>query len=196
MLTYANRLKPLILPQYGRNIQNMVDRCLAIEDADERRRCAEAIIDTMLTLFPAQGDRDEYLRKLWDHLQVMAEFRLNLDLPYGAMDTTEFEQAPDPVAMPAPAKLQYPHYGSYIALTIDIASGMEPGPERDRLVLLTANHMKKLMMAAYKEGVDDERIFADLRKMSHGAINLDPATTTLQDYKTAPTPSGRKKKKK
>lgn len=196
MLTYANRLKPLVLPQYGRNIQNMVDRCVAIEDADERRRCANTIIDTMLTLFPPQGDREEYLRKLWDHLQVMAEFRLNLDLPYGPIDMSEFEGKPDPIAMPEPVKIHYPNYGSYVTVTIDIASHMEEGPERDRLIMLVANHMKKLMMAAFKEGVDDERIFADLRKMSHGAISLSPETTVLEDYKTAPTPSGRKKKKK
>ena len=82
MLTYKNHLKTLVLPEYGRNIQNMVDHCLTIEDRDERTRCARSIIDAMSILFPAQGDRQAARRKLWDHLAIMSGFELDVDLPF------------------------------------------------------------------------------------------------------------------
>lgn len=96
MLTYTNRLKKLILPEYGRNIQNMVDYCTAIEDRDERNICAATIVDAMQTLFPATGDAEEYRRKLWDHLAIMSNFMLDVDYPYELVDRRVFGDKPDP----------------------------------------------------------------------------------------------------
>lgn len=80
---------------------------------------------------------------------------------------------------------------------IEKALQLEPGDERDALVLLIAHHMKKLMLAVNSEGVDDEKIFKDLADMSHGQIRLDPATTRLHEFKEAPAPvNGKKRKKK
>lgn len=196
MLTYTNHLKPLVLPEYGRNIQNMVDRCLEIEDRDERTRAANSVVATMLTLFPPTGDRQEYTRKLWDHIMIMSDFRLDVDLPFEPVDRAVFEDHPDHMPLPGVGPMQYRVYGSYIARMIDVASTMPEGEERDALVMLIANHMKKVMLAENREGVEDARIFSDLRHMSHGAIRLDPAEVRLHEFRQAPTPSGKKKKKK
>ncbi len=196
MLTYTNHLKRLILPEYGRNIQNMVDHCVTIEDRDERNRCAASIVAAMLTLFPASGDPVEYRRKLWDHLYIMSDFRLDVDSPFEHVDPREFNPMPDPVPCERPGSMPYRHYGQYIPALVETAAAMEEGEERDALVMMLACQMKKAMLASVCDNVEDARIFSDLRHMSHGRISLDPANVQLPDYKQAPTPSGKKKKKK
>lgn len=196
MLTYTNRLKKLILPEYGRNIQNMVDHCLTIEDRDSRTRCAESIVDSMFILFPPVGDVEEYRRKLWDHLMIMSDFKLDVDSPYQHIDPTVFDQGPNPVPGERPGHLHMRHYGKLIPALIDTACAMEPGEERNALITLVANQMKKTLMASNPEGVDDLRILKDLRIMSHGQIDPETEVLRLQEFKHAPTPSGRKKKRK
>ena len=197
MLTYNNHLKPLVLPEYGRNIQNMVDYCLTIEDREERTRCANTIVTAMYTLFPpAQGtDPAEYRRKLWDQVAMMSDFRLDVDVPFELVRPDVFGTLPDPVATAYPRDFRFRHYGLYVQQLIETAAAMEESEARDALVYLIANHMKKLQLAVNKDGVEDEKIFKDLRMMSHGAINPDPATVRLHDFKIAPTPAGKKKKK-
>lgn len=196
MLTYSNLQKRLILPEYGRNIQNMVDYCLQIPDREERNVCAATIVDSMLTLFPPTGDAEEYIRKLWDHLAIMSNFELDIDWPYEHVDRAVFGENPDPVPVERTGTLPMRHYGKLIPRLIDTACEMEPGDERDALITLVANQMKKTLMAANPEGVDDRRILKDLRMMSHGRIEPDPERIRLQEFKHAPTPSGKKKKGK
>lgn len=196
MLTYSNRLKKLILPEYGRNIQNMVDHCLTIADRDERNMCARTIIESMYTLFPPTGDPEEYRRKLWDHLAIMSDFGLDVDYPVPPVDRRVFDNGPDPVSIERTGFMSMRHYGNLIPKLVMTAAEMPEGDERDALITLVANQMKKTMMAANPEGVDDMRILKDLRALSHGLIAADPARIHLQEYKTAPTPSGKKKKKK
>ena len=94
MLTYNTRLKRLILPEYGRNIQKMVNHCLSLEDRDERTRCAHSIVRAMEMLFPAEGDPEEYKRKLWDHLAIMADFSLDIDWPCPVIQSEELKTQP------------------------------------------------------------------------------------------------------
>ncbi len=196
MLTYNNHLKRLILPEYGRNIQRMVDHCLTIEDRDERTRCAHSIVAAMLTLFPATGDATEYRRKLWDHLMIMSDFSLDVDCPFEHVERQVFAGAPDPVPAERPGSMPFMNYGKIIPQLIDTAAAMEPGEERDALVLMIAHQMKKTLMGYKLDNVEDRRIFDDLRAMSHGILTLDPEQTHLLDFKQAPTPSGKKKKKR
>lgn len=196
MLTYNNRLKKLVLPEYGRNIQNMVDHCMTIEDREERNICAATIIEAMQILFPANGDANEYHRKLWDHLAIMSDFQLDIDYPFEPVDSRVFGDRPDPIPLERPGSFPNRHYGQLIQDLINTASTMPEGDERDALVTLIANQMKKTLMAANPEGVDDRRILNDLRTMSHGTISADPEKINLLEFKHAPTPSGRKKKKK
>ncbi len=196
MLTYSNHLKRLVLPEYGRNIQNMVDYCVTIEDREERTRCAHSIIAAMHTLFPPTGDCDEYRRKLWDHLWIMSDFRLDVDYPFEHVDPQVFDDTPDPVKAERPGTMPYRHYGSLIPGLIARAAGMEEGEEREALVLMIADQMKKTLLASSNDGVEDARVFSDLRHISHGAISLDPATVHLHEFRQAPLPSGKKKKKR
>ncbi|MBP2690492.1 MAG: DUF4290 domain-containing protein [Muribaculaceae bacterium] len=195
MLTYTTHLKKLILPEYGRNIQRMVDHCLTIEDRYERTRCAATIVKTMETLFPIQGNTDAYRRKLWDHLAIMSDFQLDVDVPFELIRPENLDNTPSHIDYDQ-GDFNYRHYGLLIQRAVAHASEMPEGDERDALVLLLANHMKKLMLAVNSDGVDDEKIFKDLREMSHGAISLRPENVKLHEFKVAPAPATGKKKKK
>lgn len=195
MLKYNTQQKKLILPEYGRNIQQMVDHCLTIEDREERTRCAYSIINTMGNLFPNLRDVEDFKHKLWDHLAIMSDFKLDIDYPCDIVRPESLNTLPEKVGYKL-SPIKYRHYGKSIELMITKASAMEMGEERDALILLIANHMKKLMLSVNSDGVDDAKILKDLRDYSHGAINLDPDTYHLHEFKEAPSQQNKRKKKK
>ncbi len=195
MLTYNTQLKPLRLPEYGRNIHQMVEYCVSIPDREERNVCARAIIRAMGNLFPALRDDPEAAPKLWDHLAIMSEFQLDIDYPYEVVTPDRLQTFPEPVRYPG-AFIPMRHYGKMIFDMVAKAASMPEGEERDELVMLIANQMKKLQMAVNKDGVDDAKIFKDLAEISHGSIRLSTETHSLNDYKIAPAPATGKKKKK
>ena len=194
MLTYKNQLKELVLPEYGRNIQNMVEFCLTIEDRDERTRCARSIVDAMQILFPAQIEQQTYRRKLWDHLAIISDYRLDVDIPFELVTPDSFDEKPQAVSEGA-CNIRRRHYGHLVEAMVAKAAEMPEGEERYELIMMVANHMKKLQLALNPEGVDDYRIFKDLYEMTDGAINIDYTTNPLHDFKIAPVP-GKKKRKK
>ena len=184
MLTYNSQLKKLVLPEYGRNIQQMVDHCLTIEDRAERTRCAFTIVQNMANIFPQLRAETDYQHKLWDHLMIMSGFQLDVDFPF---DDIIREESLDTKPIPIQYELepiQYRHYGKNIERMIERAASYPEGEERDALVMLLANHMTK--------------IFKDLERYSHGAIKLDSATHHLHEYQIVKPaqPTGKKKKKK
>lgn len=194
MLTYTTHLKKLILPEYGRNIQRMIDHCLTIEDRQQRTACAFAIHKAMATLFPSQENQENYRRKLWDHIALMSDFQLDIDWPVEI--TRKVGEDPGPEKLPYPGHTdRWRMYGSAIRMTIDTILGMPEGDERDTLTMLVANQMKKLNLEQNPDGVDDEKVFKDLYYMSDGKIEIFPEQLRLYEYKLAPTP-GKKKKKK
>ena len=195
MLNYNTQLKKLALPEDGRNVQQMVDHCCEIEDREERNRCAYTIIQMMDNMFVELHEESDYKHKLWDHLAIMSDFKLDIDYPYDVVKEENLNTKPvridyklEPIA--------FRHYGKIIERMIERASEYEDGPEREALVMLIANHMKKLIYQISNEDVDDAKIFKDLSYYSHGKINLDPATHVLHEFKVVQAPQNSKKKKK
>ncbi|MBR5728489.1 MAG: DUF4290 domain-containing protein [Muribaculaceae bacterium] len=197
MLLYNTQLKKIILPEYGRNIQHMVDYCMTIEDRDERNHCAQTIVDTMIVMFPELRNETDYVHKLWDHLAIMSDFKLDIDYPYEVLREEALETKPEPLHYRLDT-IKYRHYGKIIERMIARAAEYPEGEERDALVMLLANHMKKLIYQINNEDVEDSKIFNDLYHYSKGAIRLDPETHRLHEYQvvTPPQPTGKKKKKK
>ncbi len=195
MIAYNTKLKSLILPEYGRNIQQMVDYCMTIPDKDERTKCADTIIKTMAVLFPKIREQEDYRQKLWDHLAIMSDFQLDIDWPVEVISADVRQSKPEKVTYTS-ADMPYRHYGKSIQRMISRAVLMEPGEEKDALIMLLANHMKKLMMAFNQDTVEDSRIFKDMAAMSHGEILLSPEHHRLLDFQIIAPPSGKKKKKK
>lgn len=198
MLTYNSQLKKLALPEYGRNIQQMVDYCCTIEDREERNKCAYSIINTMSNLFPQLKQETDYQHKLWDHLAIMSNFSLDIDYPYEIVKPENLETKPTPVKYKLEG-ITMRHYGKIVGQMIERACEYPEGEEKEALVMLIANHMKKLIYQINNEDVEDAKIFKDLEYFSKGQIKLDPATHSLHEFKVAPTQqtaSSKKKKKK
>lgn len=196
MLTYNTQLRPLRLPEYGRNIQQMVDYCLEIPDREERTVCAYSIVDSMAALFPELKEQGgQYNHKLWDHLMIMSDFRLDIDFPCEVIQADSLTSRPTPLPYDT-GSFAFRHYGRNIEYMINVASEMQPGEERDELIRMIAYQMKKLMLASTGDAVDDARIFKDLAVMSHGAIRISPEEMKLRDIIAPPKPATGKKRKK
>ena len=197
MLTYNSQLKKLALPEYGRNIQQMVDHCMTIVDREARTACAYTIIDVMDNLFPELRTEADYKRKLWDHLAIMSDFKLDVDYPFEVVTEARLDTRPEPIPY-HDEPITFRHYGKIIEQMIARAADYPEGEERDALVMLLANHMKKLIFQINKEDVDDNKIFKDLAYYSHGRIRLRAGQHLLHEFQEAPQPqnTGKKKKKK
>lgn len=192
MLEYNNQKEKLILPEYGRNIQQMVEHCAALETKEERNRCANTIIQTMGNLFPQLRDAPEFKHKLWDHLAIMSNFTLDIDYPYEVIKQENLQTTPQAVAYQL-EPIRFRHYGKIIEQMIGRACEYPEGEERDSLIMLIANHMKKLIYGINKEDVEDEKIFNDLHMYSHGRIKLNPETHKLHVFKEMPIQQNNKK---
>lgn len=199
MLTYNTHLKPLVLPEYGRVIQSMVDHCLTIDDRDERNRCAGSIVKTMKTLFQSETNKskdseEETERKYWDHLAIMSDFQLDIDWPFETIKPDSISAVPEPVEY---QQSEFPdrQYGRSIQEMINVAAEMEESEDRQALIILIAHQMKKAMLAWDPDSLSDERVFSDLNIMSNGRITVDGEMVKLCEYQDAPKPSKKKKKK-
>lgn len=195
MLTYNTQQKELILPEYGRTIHKMVEHCLNIEDRGERNLCAQSIIKAMGNLFPSLRDGEDNKRKLWDHLAIMSDFKLDIDYPYELIQRDTLQVAPEKIEYQQNG-FKYRHYGQHLIALIGKASEMEDGNERAALVTAIANQMKKAMLSNGSDSVENERIYDDLANISHGAIRANSENCVINDYKLPPQPTGKKKKKK
>ena len=132
----------MTLPEYGRNIQNMVDYCVTIQDREERKRCANTIINIMGNMFPHLRDVNDFKHILWDHLAIMADFKLDIDYPYEIIKKENLYSRPPRIPYNN-NRIRYRHYGKTLELMIRKATELQPGMEKDQLVRLLANQMKK-----------------------------------------------------
>jgi hypothetical protein len=169
---YNTGRKHLVLPEYGRNIQKMVDYIKTIEDRNERNRLAHAIIAIMGNLNPHLRDINDFKHKLWDHLAIISHFELDIDYPYEIPVAEMFQQPPRNVEY-GTHNIVYKHYGKSIELMIDAAAEIPEGHEKDRLVNTIANHMKKSYLIWNRDTVSDEVILNDLKKLARGRLDLD-----------------------
>lgn len=193
-LPYNTGLPRLAIPEYGRNIQNMVDYCVEIPDKEERTVCAYGIIGVMRTLFPSYVGEGGDLKKFWDHLNIMARFELDIDFPCEVVTADTANPKPNPIPY-GKGGLKFRHYGRSLENIIKIVADMEEGEEKTRLISMIAHQMKKLMLTHNPEGVDNAKILRDLRDYSDGKINLDPNKYILHDFQDI-TPQPKKKKGK
>ena len=179
-LDYNTQREKLVLPEYGREIQQMVDHCLTIADRDERQRCAETIVDIMGRMFPDEKTVEDRDRKFWDHLAIMSGFELDIDYPYNVDYAAKIAMKPEPMKYPM-KKIPVRHYGAMLFEVFEKLEHMEPGEERDALVALTANQMRRDLVQWSHGSSDEEKVASDLARYTHGKIQLD-----LDTFKFAP----------
>lgn len=181
--------------EYGRHIQKLVEHCLTIEEREERTKCAMAIAELMTQLFPELNNETDRNRKVWDHINLMADFKLDIDFPCDVLTANELR--------PVPQKIPYSKkndrfrvYGSNLVKMVREISNMEGGVEKDNLIFLVANQMKKLLVNVNADSATDRRVFNDIREMTGGAIDIDADNYKLNEYIGVASPQDNKKKKK
>ena len=170
----------LIMPEYGRNIQNMIQYAATIPDREERTRCARTIIDIMGNLFPYLRDIDDFKHKLWDHLYAMSGYKLDIDYPFEVQKANKLPKA-NKIEYHA-NKIVCKHYGRWIEKLIKTAIDYPEGEQRQTLLRLIANNMKKNYTAIHKDFDDDQKIFDDIFALSDGKIKIDSDNMHLATY--------------
>lgn len=182
-MDYNTSRKKLNLPEYGRNIQQMVDHLSTVDDRDERNRLAKVLIGIMGNMNPHLRDINDFKHKLWDHIFIMSDFKLDIDSPYPIPSQETYEEKPKTVPYPT-QPITYKHYGRSIEMMIQKAIEMEVGQQKDALTQLIANHMKKAYLMWNNDSVSDEDIIRDLGVLSKGKLVLAPGTK-LSDSREA-----------
>ncbi|QNJ98577.1 DUF4290 domain-containing protein [Constantimarinum furrinae] len=179
-LEYNTERPYLIIPEYGRHIQKMVDHAISLDDKDERNKVAKSIIAVMGNLNPHLRDVPDFQHKLWDQLFIISDFKLDVDSPYGKPSKEELMERPQPLEYPQNFP-KYRFYGNNIKRMIDVANSWEDGEKKEGLVLTIANHMKKCFLNWNKDTVEDDVIFKHLYELSEGKINLKNSDEDLSD---------------
>ncbi|MFZ5552603.1 MAG: DUF4290 domain-containing protein [Bacteroidota bacterium] len=165
----------LNMPEYGRNVQKMVEYCMSIADRDERNKVAQAIIVVMGQLNPQLRDVEDFKHKLWTHLFVISDFKLDVDSPYPKPSKEEFTEKPKRVSYPR-KNIKFGHYGKTVELLIAKAVEYPDGEEKTALILAIANLMKRSYLTWNRDTVTDDVILQQLFEMSGGKIKTDNIT--------------------
>nr|AOE06082.1 conserved hypothetical protein [uncultured bacterium]AOE08649.1 conserved hypothetical protein [uncultured bacterium]CBL80590.1 conserved hypothetical protein [uncultured Leeuwenhoekiella sp.] len=179
-LEYNTEREKLIIPEYGRHLQKMVNQAIAEEDEKKRNIIARSIIAVMGNIQPHFRDVPDFQHKLWDQLFIMSDFKLDVESPYEKPSREKLEEHPEPLEYPQNYP-KYRFYGNNIKRMIDVAVKWEKGQMREALEFTIANHMKKCFLNWNKDTVDDEVIFKHLFELSDGSINLAKKEEDLRD---------------
>lgn len=182
-MTYNTQREQLILPEYGRTIQQMVDICVAIEDRAERQRCAESIVGIMEKMNPDVRKYPEYKHKLWDQLAIMSGYRLDIDFPYDVVRQEDMTAKPKPLKYPM-QRIRYRHYGHLTEAFLKKLKEMPECPERDRLLSQTANFMKRSLYNWNRDAMDEKKVAADVAAYTEGQVRMP------ENFRYAPVSNG------
>ena len=194
-LDYNTQREQIVLPEYGREIQQMVDYAVGLPDREERQRCARPIIAIMDRMLPESKNVEGHERKLWDQLAIMSRFQLDIDYPFDVTSASQMAQKPEPMPYPM-KKIPVRHYGAMLFEAFEILKTMEPGRERDELVKLTANQMHRNLMQWSHGSSDGEKVASDLARFTDGKIQLDLNTFKFERIVDREQSQGRNGKKK
>lgn len=176
---YNTQRKRMALPEYGRNIQKMVDHIKTIENRNERNRAARTIIQIMGNLNPHLRDEGDFKHKLWDHLALIANFDLDIDSPYPIPEPTKFIEKPGKVPYQQ-GNIKFLHYGKIIEVMIDAAVELDEGEEKEYLTTLIVNQMKKSYVTWNRSQVADEVIISDMVYLSGGKLKITEGVKLLE----------------
>lgn len=170
-LEYNSERQHLIIPEYGRHLQKLIDQATVIEDREERNKVAKYIIQVMGSLNPHLRDVPDFQHKLWDQLFIMSDFKIDVESPYPIPSREVLQLKPDVLNYPQNFP-KYRFYGNNIKFMIDVANKWEEGELKSALVKVIANHMKKSYLSWNKDTVKDDVIFEHLYELSNGKIDL------------------------
>lgn len=183
---YNSTREKLILAEYGRNVQNMVDYICTLPTKEERNKHAQVVIDLMGFLNPHLRDVSDFKHKLWDHLHIISNFKIDVDSPYPIPTPGAIHAKPDPLTYPQ-HRIRYKHYGHVIELMIDKAKKLPESERKENMVQSMANFMKMAYMTWNKDTVSDEHIIDDLKELSKNELTIsEDISLTKVEFKTPP----------
>jgi hypothetical protein len=190
-MEYNTQKTKLIIAEYGRNLQQMAMDCSRIEDREKRTRTAEFIVNVMAQMNPKVKESGDYRQKLWDHLYIISDFKLDVDSPYPPPSREVLVFTHQGLKYQQ-SSIRYRHYGKNIEAIIEKAVTYEEGPEKEALIKTIANHLKKSYLNWNRNSVDDDVILNNLAELSKSRLQL------AEDHKLSHTSEilARNKKKK
>lgn len=194
-LDYNTGREKLLLPEYGREIQKMVDYAIGLPSKADRLRCAKTIVRMMLTKVPQIQDNAGYEQTLWDHLYLMSGKQLDIDWPYDVSGAEKIHAKPQPMSLPQ-TQIRFRHYGRLVEDTLNRLKDMPEGHKRNELVRLTANQMKRDLMLWGHGSIDNEKVIDDIARLTDGKIQTAPGAFKFERAVAASEPkrSGKKRK--
>ena len=193
-LDYNTHREQLLMPEYGREIQKMVDYAVSLTDKYERQNCAQEIIRMMETKVPELHDNADFEQTLWDHLYLMSHKQLDIDWPFDVTAAEKLQEKPKAIPLPQEG-MRLRHYGKLLEQLFEKLKTMPEGEERDALVFYTANQMKRNLMTWGHGSMSDEKVADDLARFTDGVIQLDLSTMKLDKVTAIEEPKAKKKKK-
>lgn len=193
-LDYNTQRDKLLMPEYGREIQKMVDHAVSLPTKEERQKCASTIIQLMETKVPQLIDSSDYEQTLWDHLYLMSHKQLDIDWPFDVSEAEKILSKPQPLKLPKDT-VRLRHYGKLVEELFEKLKSMPAGEERDTLVHYTANQMKRDLATWGHGSMDDERIANDLARYTDGVIQIDLNSFKFEKVSVVEDTKKNKKKK-
>ena len=196
-LDYNTQRERLLLPEYGREIQKMVEHAVSLPLREDRLRCAKTIVKMMAKKMTQTRDSADQQQALWDHLYIMSHKQLDIDWPYDVSDAEKILAKPEPLKLPQ-QDIRLRHYGRLVEEMCEKLKTMPEGEERDVLARHTANQMKRDLVLWGHGNSDDEKVVADLADFTDGIIQIDLDNFTFDPVRITElaSASGKKKKKK
>lgn len=192
-LDYNTQRENLMMSEYGREIQNMVDMAVNLPSRAERQQAAQTIVGVMKLMSPQPQGAENAEQKYWDHLALMSGLRLDIDWPYDVSQAVHITSKPEPLPYPM-QDIRVRHYGSLIFELLEQLRTMPEGDRRDLLVAHTANQMKRSLVQWGQGAAADEKVASDLARYTDGKIQLDLKTFHFE--KVSPVTEQEKKRKK
>ena len=196
-LDYNTKREQLLLPEYGREIQRMIDHAVSLPDKEERLKCAKTIVKLMDTKVPQIRENNGYEQTLWDHLYLMSHKQLDIDWPFDVSQAEKFLDKPEALPLPQ-GGIRLRHYGKLVNELLDRLKDMPDSDERDELMRLTANQMKRDLAQWGHGSMEDEKVADDMARLTDGAVQLDLSRFTferVQQNDSQPKRSNGKKRK-
>ena len=194
-LDYNTQREKLLMPEYGREIQKMVDHAVGLSTKEERLKCAKAIVKMMITKVPQIRENANYEQTLWDHLYLMSHKELDIDWPYDVSGAEKIHAKPEPIKLPQ-TRIRHQHYGRLVEEFIEQLKTMPEGRERNELARLTANQMKRDLVTWGHGSMEDTKVIDDLARLTDGIIQLNLNTFKFEKFSpTVDEPKKGKRKK-
>ena len=190
-LDYNTGREKLLMPEYGREIQKMVDYAVSLPSKEERLKCAKTIVRMMLTKVPQIRDNAGYEQTLWDHLYLMSDKQLDIDWPFDVADAEKIHSKPTPIPLPQ-KRIRLRHYGKLVDELLEKLKTMPEGEERTELIRQTANQMKRDLLTWGHGSADDEKVVDDMARLTDGAVQIDLNMFKFEKVTAISTDEGKK----